>query len=106
MATPTHAGRARLCRAHVYHPPALPGAAEPSRRPHTTALLCGRPSAGSSTAPAAPRRGTAPAPPCALAQDRTGAAARYAGREPLPVGATIAVRRRRVTLGLGTGPAP
>lgn len=35
MATPTHAGRAHLCRAHIYHPPALPGAAEASCQPHT-----------------------------------------------------------------------
>lgn len=46
MATPTHAGRARLCRAHVCHPPALPGTAEPSRRPYPRCALGRSPQQG------------------------------------------------------------
>lgn len=49
MANPTHASRVCPGRAHVYHPSALPGTAEP----HTLRKgLCGE--------PAAPQRGQPP----------------------------------------------
>lgn len=48
--------------------------------------------------------GTASAPPRALAQDGTGAAARCAGRKPPPVRATLARRRMRANPGAWNGP--